>query len=68
MQIFAHRGSSGTRPENTLPAFAEAVRIGTDGIELDVQLTKDQQLIVMHDETVDRTTDGKGAIIDKTLA
>jgi len=68
MQIFAHRGSSGTRPENTLPAFAEAVRIGVDGIELDVQLTKDQQVIIMHDETVDRTTDGKGAIIDKTLA
>lgn len=68
MQIFAHRGSSGTRPENTLPAFAEAVRIGVDGIELDVQLTKDQQLIVMHDEEVNRTTDGKGAIVNKTLA
>ncbi len=68
MQIFAHRGSSGTHPENTLPAFAEAVRLGADGIELDVQMTKDQQLIVMHDEEVDRTTDGKGAIKDETLA
>ena len=68
MQIFAHRGSSGTRPENTLPAFAEAVRVGADGIELDVQLTKDHQLIVMHDEEVNRTTNGKGAISDKTLA
>lgn len=68
MKVFAHRGSSGTRPENTLPAFAEAVRIGVDGIELDVQLTKDQQVIVMHDEEVDRTTDGKGTILSKTLA
>ena len=68
MKIIAHRGSSGTHPENTLPAFAEAVRIGADGIELDVQLTKDQQLVVMHDEEVNRTTDGKGAIASKTLA
>ncbi|MGX7197061.1 glycerophosphodiester phosphodiesterase [Enterococcus olivae] len=68
MKIFAHRGSSGTRPENTLPAFAEAVRLGADGIELDVQLTKDGELIVMHDEEVNRTTDGRGAILSKTLS
>ena len=66
VQIFAHRGSSGTHPENTLPAFAEAVRIGADGIELDVHLTKDEQIVVIHDEEVDRTTDGKGLVREKT--
>lgn len=68
IQIMAHRGSSGTHPENTLPAFSEAIRVGADGIELDVHLSSDQELIVMHDETVNRTTNGKGAIVDKTLA
>lgn len=68
VQIFAHRGSSGTHPENTLPAFAEAVRIGADGIELDIHLTKDEQIVVIHDEEVDRTTDGKGLVREKTLA
>lgn len=66
-QVYAHRGSSGTHPENTLPAFAEAVRVGSDGIELDVHLSKDGQLIVMHDESVDRTTNGKGLIREKTV-
>ncbi|MGM0123528.1 glycerophosphoryl diester phosphodiesterase [Enterococcus sp. AZ194] len=66
--IMAHRGSSGTRPENTLPAFSEAVRAEADGIELDVHLTKDGALVVMHDEEVNRTTDGKGAIREMTLA
>lgn len=67
VQIVAHRGSSGNRPENTLPAFAEAVRVGADIIELDVHLSKDGELIVMHDEEVDRTTNGKGLIREKTL-
>lgn len=67
LQIYAHRGSSGTHPENTLSAFAEAVRVGADGIELDVHLSKDGYLIVMHDEEVDRTTNGKGLIREKTL-
>lgn len=66
-KIFAHRGSKGTHPENTLPAFKEAINIGADGIELDVQLTKDQKLVVIHDNTVDRTTDGSGEITDFTL-
>lgn len=65
--IIAHRGSAGTHPENTLPAFMEAVRTGADGIELDVHLTADQQLVVIHDESVDRTTDGKGLIRELTL-
>ncbi|MCP9467876.1 MAG: glycerophosphodiester phosphodiesterase [Candidatus Granulicatella sp. P6S_S16_bin.50.1] len=67
-KIFAHRGSKGTHPENTLASFKEAVRVGSDGIELDVHLTKDGQLVVIHDETVDRTTNGTGEIRTLTLA
>ncbi len=62
--IFAHRGASARCPENTLAAFGEAVRIGADGIELDVHLSRDGSLIVCHDETVDRTTGGTGFIRD----
>ncbi|MFE8700443.1 glycerophosphodiester phosphodiesterase [Cytobacillus sp. FJAT-54145] len=65
--IYAHRGSKGTHPENTLLAFEEAIRLGVDGIELDVHLTKDEQLVVIHDETVDRTTNGSGKVRDMTL-
>lgn len=65
--IMAHRGSSGTHPENTLPAFAEAVRAGADCIELDVHLTKDNHLVVIHDESVERTTNGKGLVRELTL-
>ena len=67
-KIFAHRGSKGTHPENTLASFKEAVHVGSDGIELDVHLTKDGQLVVIHDETVDRTTNGTGEIRNLTLA
>ena len=67
-KIFAHRGSKGTHPENTLASFKEAVRVGSDGIELDVHLTKDGHLVVIHDETVDRTTNGTGEIRSLTLA
>lgn len=67
-KIFAHRGSKGTHPENTLASFKEAVRVGSDGIELDVHLTKDGYLVVIHDETVDRTTNGTGEIRNLTLA
>ncbi|MGY3766475.1 glycerophosphodiester phosphodiesterase family protein [Vagococcus vulneris] len=62
MKIFAHRGSKGTHPENTLAAIEEAVKIGSDGIEIDIHLSKDRELIVIHDETLNRTTDKKGAI------
>ena len=68
IKIFAHRGSKGTHPENTLASFKEAVRVGSDGIELDVHLTKDGHLVVIHDETVDRTTNGTGEIRNLTLA
>lgn len=62
VEIFAHRGASGRFPENTMRAFAEAHQVGADGIELDVQLTKDKKPVVIHDDTVERTTDGKGAV------
>lgn len=58
--VAAHRGASGTHPENTLLAFREAVRLGVAMIELDVQLTADGVLVLMHDDTVNRTTDGTG--------
>lgn len=65
-RIFAHRGSKGTHPENTLPAFEAAVIAMTDGIELDVHISKDGQLMVIHDETVDRTTTGSGLVMELT--
>ena len=65
--ICAHRGAMDTHPENTLSAFEEAVRLGVQMIELDVRLTKDEQLVILHDQTVDRTTDGHGEINDLTL-
>ncbi|MCY7009268.1 glycerophosphodiester phosphodiesterase [Fusobacterium simiae] len=61
---FAHRGFSGKYPENTILAFQKAIEVGADGIELDVQLTKDGEIVIIHDETIDRTTDGKGYVVD----
>lgn len=66
-QIIAHRGSKSNRPENTLASFAEAIRVGTDGIELDVHRTRDGHLVVIHDESVDRTTNGSGLVRKLTL-
>lgn len=66
--IFAHRGSSTRAPENTLTAFQLAVEEGALALELDVQLTADKQVVVIHDETLDRTTDGVGAVSAHTLA
>ncbi|PLT27873.1 glycerophosphodiester phosphodiesterase [Peribacillus deserti] len=66
-QIFAHRGSAGTYPENTMISFHEALRTGAEGIELDVQLSKDGQVVIIHDETVDRTTNGKGYVKDLNM-
>jgi glycerophosphoryl diester phosphodiesterase len=58
----AHRGASGYEPENTLLAFEKAIDLNADGIELDVHLSADAVLVVIHDETIDRTTNGKGAV------
>ena len=67
MLNIAHRGASGTFPENTLSAFRAAIDAGADMCELDVQLTRDGAVVVIHDETVDRTTDGKGEVVALTL-
>ena len=67
-KVWAHRGASGYRPENTMEAFELAIKQGADGIELDVHTSADGELIVMHDETVDRVTDKTGLIKDMTLA
>lgn len=65
--IFGHRGSSGDYPENTMLAFEKAIEQNCDGIELDIHLTKDQKIIVCHDFTLDRTTNGLGFIKDFTM-
>ena len=65
--IWGHRGASGHAPENTLPAFQMAADMGADGVELDVQETKDGVLVVCHDETVDRTSNGAGWVKDFTF-
>lgn len=64
--VWAHRGASAYAPENTLAAFEQAVSMGADGIELDVQMTKDGVLAVIHDETVDRVSGASGWVKDFT--
>jgi glycerophosphoryl diester phosphodiesterase len=66
--IFAHRGSSALAPENTLTAFQYAVDQQADGIELDVHLTADGEVVVIHDADLSRTTDGSGMVYEKNLA
>ena len=63
-KVWAHRGASGYAPENTLEAFELAAKQKADGVELDVQLSKDGELVVIHDEIIDRVTDGKGKVKD----
>lgn len=65
--IIAHRGASSIAPENTLAAFQAAIDLGVDMIELDVRNTKDEQIVVIHDETLDRTTNGVGPVHEMTL-
>lgn len=66
--VIAHRGDSAHRPENTLASFASALELGATVIELDVQLTADDQVVVIHDATLDRTTDAHGDVRGRTLA
>ena len=66
--VIAHRGASGYAPENTLEAFRLAMDMGADGFELDVHMSKDGQLVVIHDDTVDRTTNGTGLVKELTLS
>ncbi|WOF22539.1 glycerophosphodiester phosphodiesterase family protein [Microbacterium betulae] len=65
---FAHRGSSARAPQNTMAAFERAARSGASGVEIDVHLTRDGVVVLMHDDTVDATTDGTGAIARLTVA
>ncbi len=65
--IYAHRGASGLFPENTMESFYAAVRRRANGIELDVQLTRDDKLVVIHDHTLDRTTTGSGLVRRHTM-
>jgi len=65
--VLAHRGASGYAPENTIEAFKLAIEMGADGFELDVHVSADGELVVMHDERVDRTTNGNGYIKDMTI-
>jgi len=67
MVVFAHRGASGEAPENTMASMKKAVDAGAKAVEFDVQLSKDNRLVVIHDYRVDRTTDGKGYVMRKTL-
>lgn len=66
-KVWAHRGASAYAPENTLEAFRLAAEQGADGVELDVQLTRDGKLVVIHDETIERVSDGTGYVKDYTL-
>lgn len=66
MNVVAHRGYSGAYPENTMLAFKKAVEEGCDSIELDIQLTKDDVVVIIHDEKIDRTMDGTGFVRDYT--
>lgn len=68
MIIIGHRGASGYAPEHTLPSYDRALAIGVDYIEQDLQMTSDGVLVTMHDPTLDRTTNGTGPVIERTLA
>jgi glycerophosphoryl diester phosphodiesterase len=64
VQVIGHRGIAGLEPENTLRSFRRAIALGVDYVECDVRLTADRRLVLLHDETVDRTTDGTGRVAD----
>lgn len=67
VEVWAHRGASGYAPENTMEAFRLAIEMDADGIELDVQLTKDNEIVVIHDETLQRVSNGIGYVKDFTI-
>ena len=68
LAVQGHRGASALAPENTLAAFRRAIELGADGMEMDLQLTSDGAVVVIHDDTLERTTDGWGRVTDLTLA
>jgi glycerophosphoryl diester phosphodiesterase len=64
--IYAHRGGAALRPENTIEAFDHGLAVGADGLEFDVHLTKDDEVVIHHDDTLERTTSGRGRVVDFT--
>src|SRR5688572_14224873 len=66
--VYAHRGGAALRPENTLEAFDHGLALGADGLEFDVQLARDGVVVVHHDRTLNRTTDGRGALADRSAS
>ena len=68
VQVIAHRGGAALRPENTLAAFQHAAQLGADVLEMDLRVSADGAIVVMHDATVERTTDGAGAVATLSLA
>jgi glycerophosphoryl diester phosphodiesterase len=66
-KVIGHRGAAGHAPENTFAAFDHGLSMGVDGVETDIRLTRDGELVLMHDATVDRTTDGSGAVAELTV-
>lgn len=67
LEVHAHRGGAGLAPENTLAAFRKALELGVDALELDLHVTREGVVVVIHDETLDRTTDGRGDVGDLSL-
>jgi len=65
--VAAHRGWCETYPENTMLAFKKAIEVGVDQIETDLRMSSDGEIVLIHDDTVDRTTDGTGLVEEKTL-
>ncbi|NUU63385.1 glycerophosphodiester phosphodiesterase [Paenibacillus agri] len=68
LKVLAHRGASAYAPENTMEAFKLAIEQRADGFEIDIHITKDGEIVVIHDDTIDRTSNGKGNVTDFTLA
>lgn len=68
IRLIGHRGARGVAPENTLPAIVHGIEVGADAIELDVHSTRDGVIVVIHDPTLERTTDGEGQVADHTLS
>jgi len=67
MMIMGHRGAAALEPENTLRSIERAIHVGVDAVEIDVHLTRDKKLVVIHDDTVDRTTNGSGTVSSFSL-
>jgi len=68
LEVHAHRGGAGLAPENTLAAFRKAIELGVDVLEMDMHVTRDGEIVILHDDTLERTTDGRGLVQDLTLA